>query len=124
MNLSIKQVGKLITGHVLKENTMNHQFQSAFSSTENYSSDEFEKRCNMPAKFHKMPDIAVTCKVKVLPNYRSKYKAAEFEDPRPRLLEEPANKIAPMLTIIFQKSLDVGDKLTRWKTTRFNSDNI
>ena len=78
----------------------------------------------MPAKFHKMPDIAVTCKVKVLPNYRSKYKAAELEDPRPRLLEEPANKIAPMLTIIFQKSLDVGDKLTRWKTTRFNSDNI
>jgi hypothetical protein len=66
---------------------MNYQFQSGFSSTENYSSDAFEKGCNMPAesKFHKMPDIAVTCKVKVLPNYRSKYKAAEFDYARPRL---------------------------------------
>ena len=67
-----KQDGKLITNPDMKANTMHHQFHSVFPIAENYSSDEFVKRCNMPAdsKFPKMSDITITCKgvVKLLLN--------------------------------------------------------
>ena len=60
----IKQDGKLITNPDMKANTMHHQFHSVFPIAENYSSDEFDKRCNMPAdsEFPKMSDITIQCK--------------------------------------------------------------
>ena len=44
----IKHDRKLITDPILNANVMNHQFQSVFSSAENYPLDEFDKRWNMP----------------------------------------------------------------------------
>jgi hypothetical protein len=46
----------------MKANTMHHQFHSVFPIAENYSSDEFVKRCNMPAdsKFPKMSDSIIS----------------------------------------------------------------
>ena len=68
----IKQDGKLITNPDMKANTMHHQFHSVFPIADNCSSDDFAKRCNMPAdsKFSKMSDITMTCKgvVKLLLN--------------------------------------------------------
>ena len=60
----IKHDRKLITDPILNANVMNHQCQSAFSSTENYPLGEFDKRCNMPpgSKFHEMTDITLSRK--------------------------------------------------------------
>lgn len=57
----IKQDGKLITDPALKANSTNHILRSGFfSSAENHSSDEFEKRCSKlgDSKFPKIPDIS------------------------------------------------------------------
>jgi hypothetical protein len=64
-----------------------------------------------------MPDIAITCKgvVNLLLNLNSSNVAGS--DELKHWLKELTNEIAPFLTIIWQKSLNIGAINNDWKTT-------
>jgi hypothetical protein len=64
-----------------------------------------------------MPDITITCKgvVNLLLNLNSSKVAGS--DELKHWLKELTNEIAPFLTIIWQKSLNIGDITNDWKTT-------
>ena len=64
-----------------------------------------------------MPDVTITCEgiAKLLLNLNPN-KAAGTDEIKPRVLKELATEIAPILTILFQISLESGVVPSDWKT--------
>ena len=116
---SLKQDDKLITDPIPKANVMNGQFKSVFSNIDKITGKKFESNCKLSIKsnYQTMSDITVTCEgiAKLLLNLNPN-KEAGPDEIKPRVLKELATEIAPILTIIFQISLESGVVPSDWKT--------
>jgi hypothetical protein len=90
---------------------MNDQFKSVFSNIDKITESEFESDCKLSikSKYQTIPDITITCAgiAKLLLNLNPN-KAAGPDEIKPRVLKELATEITPILTIIFQISLESG----------------
>ena len=107
----IKQDGKLLTDPLQKAGALNAQFQSVFTPASNISHTEFVKQCNMPQNTPFPPISKLIIKTegiqKLLHNLNPN-KAAGPDEIKPRFLKELSHEIAPILTIIFEKSIKTG----------------
>ncbi|KAK3102283.1 hypothetical protein FSP39_010205 [Pinctada imbricata] len=98
---------------------LNTQFRSVFSEKVVISKDSFEKTCNMQGSYPTAEDIHVTQKgVHKLLTKLGPHKAAGPDEIKPRVLKELADCIAPILTIIFNRSLDRGEVPSDWRNAR------
>ena len=115
----LKCDGKLITDPKTKAEILNTQFYKAFSDGKEFSEEEFTAKCTMPEEsdsFKEMPEIHVTVEgVEKLLAGLDPNKAAGPDGLTPRILKELSKEIAPILTTIFERSLDSGTVPTEWK---------
>ena len=97
-------------------NILNKQFQSAFSTKDTYSPDEFNTRCKISGQYPSADELDITENglMKLLTSINPN-KAAGPDNIKPKLLKELATEIAPILTIIFRKSLDTGEVPSDWR---------
>jgi hypothetical protein len=112
--------GKLVTDDRQKAEILNEQFQSAFTSREEFSVSEFEERCPMPPVDPNRPkleniNITVPGVEKLLKNL-DPTKACGPDNLSPRVLKEVAVELAPALTFLFQASICSGVLPSVWKT--------
>ena len=116
---SLKQEGKLITDPKQKSNSLNKQFQSVFSEATNITTSEFVNS-NYMQDTHNYPvmhDITITPPgIEKLLSKLDPSKASGPDEIKPRLLKNLAHELSPILTLIFQKSLDTGEVPTDWRT--------
>ena len=116
---SLKQDGRLITDPKQKSNSLNDQFQSVFSEPVNITPSEFIHNNYMqdPRNYPVMKDIHITPPgiEKLLKNLDPS-QASGPDELKPRLLKELAHEISPILSLIFQKSLDTGVVPSDWRT--------
>ena len=113
---SLRSEGLLHSHPVEQANILNKQFQSAFSTKETYNQHEFSFRCQMSGKYPSAAELTITENgiLKLLININQN-KAAGPDNIRPRLLKELAKEIAPILTLIFQTSIETGDVPSDWR---------
>ena len=116
---SLKMDGKLFCDPVSKSNILNRQFKSAFSKKTKFTRRQFKNSKRMdPNIIHpKMTPFNITQNgiVKLLKNLNP-YKAQGPDNISPRILKELADEIAPLLQLIYQKSLDTGEVPKDWRT--------
>ena len=88
-----------------KANILNNQFQKAFSEKTEITDQEFRTQCEMQGNFP-MPDIVFMENgiTKLQPANINPHKAAGPDNIMPRVLQERAIEISPILTLIFNKS--------------------
>lgn len=100
-----------------QSNILNKQFQSAFSEKININKDQFNEKCQMNGQFPSAPEINITCAgvLKLLQKLNPN-KAAGPDNIRPKILKELAIEIAPILTIIFRRSLETGEVPPDWRS--------
>ena len=113
----LKVDGRLVTDPKEQANILNHQFQTAFSEGKSYSREEFTEKCKMPHTDYPVLDtvhISVEGVKKLLRNLQPG-KAPGPDNISPRVLKELADEIAPILTIIYQSSVDTGKVPSEWK---------
>ena len=116
---SLKQEGKLITEPRQKSNSLNKQFQSVFSEPVNITSHQFENNKYMQDTntYPVMEDIIITSKgVEKLLTKLDPSKASGPDELKPCILKEQAKEISPILSLIYQKSLDTGVVPSDWRT--------
>ena len=96
-------------------NILNKQFQSAFSTKDTYSSDEFNTRCKLSGQYPSADDLDITENgvLKLLTSINPN--KATGPDNLNQLLKELATEIVPILTIIFRKSFDTGEVPSDWR---------
>ena len=96
---------------------LNHQFQTAFSEGKSYSEAEFTAKCGMPPNdFPVIHDVNITERgVAKLLHSLKPGKAPGPDGINNTILKELAGEIAPILTIIFQSSIDTGTLPSDWK---------
>ena len=104
----LKSEGLLHSEPVEKANILNNQFQNAFSKKTNISKEEFSNLC-------KMQGTRVSGVEKLLSKLNPT-KAAGPDNITPRVLQELAPFIAPILTVIFKISYESGTIPAIWKT--------
>ena len=100
-----------------QSNILNKQFQSAFSEKINITKEQFNKKCQMNGQFPSAPEINITCAgvLKLLQKLNPN-KAAGPDNIRPKILKELAAEIAPILTIIYRRSLETGEVPPDWRS--------
>ena len=100
---------RLESDNKLKAEILNNQFKSVFTS-ENTNLPQ-EPNTNIPA----MPDIIITTEgvAKLLHDLNPKKATGPDEVPA-KILQLAANKLAPALSLIFQKSLSTGELPLSW----------
>ena len=116
---SLKQEGKLITEPRQKSNSLNKQFQSVFSEPVSITSHQFQNNKYMQdtKTYPIMEDIIITPNgVEKLLTKLDPSKASGPDELKPRILKELAKEISPILSLIFQKSLDTGVVPSDWRT--------
>ena len=116
---SLKQDGRLISDPKQKSDSLNHQFQSVFSEAINITTSEFIEDQYMQDTRHypTMQDITITPPgIEKLLQKLDPSKASGPDEIKPRLLKELAHEISPILSLIYQKSLDTGDVPIDWRT--------
>ncbi|KAL8624074.1 hypothetical protein ACOMHN_019496 [Nucella lapillus] len=88
----LKDLGKLVTDDKEKAEILNRQFQSAFSTREDFSEEEFKLRCPMPPRDPQQPpqgDITITTAgVEKLLKNLDPSKAGGPDELSPRVLKE------------------------------------
>ena len=96
---------------------LNKQFQSAFSSKDTCSREEFSERCNMSGTYPTCEELHITENgvLKLLQRLNPN-KASGPDNIRPRILKELSSEIAPILTIIFNTSLATGEVPSDWRS--------
>ena len=101
---------------------LSKQFQSAFSERCDIDKDEFNKTCQLEGQFPTAldPVINSTGILKLLKGLNPN-KASGPDNICRKILRELADQIAPILTIIFQTSLDSGDVTEDWRTVQRES---
>jgi hypothetical protein len=112
----LRSDGILHSHPVDQANILNKQFQSAFSTKDTYSPDEFNTRCKMSGQYPSADELDITENgvLKLLTSINPN-KAAWPDNIKPKLLKELATEIAPILTIIFRKSFDTGEVPSDWR---------
>ena len=98
----------LLTDPLQKGNALNNQFYLVFTPVSNISRTDFNKQCNMPASTQhpKISHLAIkTDGIQKLLCNLNPSKAAGPDKIKPKLLKELSVEIAPILTIIFNKSV-------------------
>ena len=115
----LRSDGLLHSDPVKQATILNTQFQSAFSEKSEINAEEFKNKCGMQGSYPTAEDIHITeIGIHKLLSKLNPHKAAGPDELKPRVLKELADCIAPILTIIFNKSLDSGEVPTDWKTAR------
>ncbi|MEW8547734.1 MAG: endonuclease/exonuclease/phosphatase family protein, partial [Candidatus Thiodiazotropha sp.] len=117
---SLKGEGRLFSHPVDKAELLNKQFQCAFSSSEEVTQEEFSTDYSMPTEENQFPvldniDITLNGITKLLKDLNPN-KSPGPDNLGPRVLKELAEDIAPILLVIFQKSLDTGEIPEDWRT--------
>ena len=117
---SLKSDGKLFSHPKDKAEILNKQFQSVFSSSEEVSQEDFSQNYNMPTEESSFPvldDIDITLNgIKKLLKDLNPNKSPGPDNIGPRVLKELAEDIAPLLLMIYRKSLDTGEVPEDWRT--------
>ncbi|KAK3108532.1 hypothetical protein FSP39_010045 [Pinctada imbricata] len=113
--------GKLETDPKVKANILNDQFKSVFSSSSgDISFSTFSKlnyMKNSTPSYPSCDDIFLsTHGIEKLLKNLNPYKAAGPDKLKPNVLKELASEIAPILCIIYTKSLESGKIPSDWKT--------
>jgi hypothetical protein len=114
---SLRDNGILYTEPVKKANILNNQFKSAFTEKIEITKEEFEHSYMSTDKPNKTaPDINITCAgVERLLERLKPHKASGPDRIRPRILKELSSEVAPILTMIFNKSLATGQIPPSWR---------
>ena len=113
-------MGKLYSHPVDKAELLNKQFQSVFSSGEEVSREDFSRNYKMPtveSQFPVLDNINITLNgiTKLLKDLKPNTSPGP-DNLGPRLLKELAEDIAPLLLMIFHKSLATGEVPDDWRT--------
>ena len=109
--------GRLVSDPKEQANILNQQFKTAFSEGRKYTKQEFIHKCKMPAKDVPVLNtihISVEGVKKLLHNLQPG-KSSGPDGISPRVLKELADDIAPILTIIYQSSINTSKVPTDWK---------
>ena len=108
---ALKNQGVLISDNIQKAELLNDQFSSVFSNEDLSSLPQA-----LPCMFPSIPDIVIVPDgiEKLLLNLQAN-KAPGPDGITPRILKETAAEIAPILSIIFQRSLDTCQLPSDWK---------
>ena len=117
---SLKQDRKLYSHPMDKEELLTKHFQSVFSSSEEVSRKEFSRNYKMStveSQFPVLDNINITLNgiTKLLKDLKPN-KSPGPDNLGPRLLKELAEDIAPLLLMIFHKSLATGEVPDDWRT--------
>ncbi len=105
--------GTLTNDAVTKAEILNNQFQYVYTK-ENLNPDEMPDKG--PSPYSGMPDITITEKgVRKLLSNIIPHKATGPDGIPARFLKEFAQEITPILTLVFQKSIDSGKVPEDWK---------
>ena len=125
---SLKANGQTFTSDTDKANTLNLQFQSVFSPKSPTSLKAMAQKTlqdlhdlgpNLPfqaSPYTKMPDIEISSKgIECLLKKLNPHKASGPDQLKPIVLQTLHKELAPILEIIFQRSLDQGKLPTIWK---------
>ena len=114
----LKTNGRLITEPKAQAELLNQQFQSVFSEGKTYTKEEFMTKCKMDVDgdLTTLSSIEITVEgVTKLLGELNPHKAAGPDGISPRILKELANEVAPILTMIFQSSLETGVVPLDWR---------
>ena len=108
---ALKNQGVLISDNTQKAELLNEQFSSVFTNEDLSSLPQA-----LPCMFPTIPDIVIVPDgiEKLLKNLQAN-KAPGPDGITPRILKETAAEIAPILSIIFQRSLDTSQLPSDWK---------
>ncbi|VDH91301.1 Hypothetical predicted protein, partial [Mytilus galloprovincialis] len=108
---SLMKEGKLFTEPADKANILNAQFQSAFSEKSTFTKDQFisSKRMKTKKTLPTIKNITITTEGidKLLKNLNPN-KSPGPDGISPRILKELHSETAPLLQLLFSKSLDTG----------------
>ena len=98
-----------------KAQILNKQFKSVFTNETILPLSELA-RSQLPSPYPHMPDIHISQNgiLKLLQNLKP-HKAAGPDKIKPIILRELSTQIAPILTTIFQKSLNTGEVPSQWR---------
>ena len=113
----LKINGHLVSDEKEQAEALNRQFQRAFSEDKSYTREQFAAKCGMPP--NQFPvldsvDIREPGVTKLLHPLQPG-KAPGPDGITTKTLKELADEISPILTIIFQSSLDTGIVPSDWK---------
>eukprot|EP00745_Piridium_sociabile_P041733 TRINITY_DN82982_c0_g1_i5.p1 TRINITY_DN82982_c0_g1~~TRINITY_DN82982_c0_g1_i5.p1 ORF type:complete len:1008 (+),score=211.04 TRINITY_DN82982_c0_g1_i5:126-3026(+) len=115
----LKVNGCLVTDSKEKAQTLNEQFNQAFSDGKTYSEEEFYKKCSMTydaSHYPTISDITISEQgVKLLLTNLNPGKASGPDNISPRVLKELSGEIAPILTTIYTASLQQGTVPKDWR---------
>ena len=111
----LRDQGTLHTDPKEKADILNNQFQSVFTNETPLPLADLAK-AKLPSPHPTMPDIQITEPgiLKLLQSLKP-HKAAGPDNLKPALLKQLAPQIAPILTTIFNKSLDTGEVPSDWR---------
>jgi hypothetical protein len=111
----LRDQGILHTNPREKAQILNRQFQSVFTEETILPLSELAK-AKLPPQYPAMPDIQVSENgvLKLLTNLKP-HKAAGPDNIKPAILKELAPQIAPILTTIFQKSIETSEIPEDWR---------
>ena len=117
---SLKKDGKLFSHPSDKAEILNNQFQSVFTRSDEVSREDFIHSCQMLSSeddFPVMDEINITENgiTKLLKNLNPS-KSPGPDNLGPRVLKELADDIAPILLLIFRRSLASGEVPADWRT--------
>ncbi len=109
---ALKVDGKTTADAKEKADALNRQFESVFTHEDPISPQLLQDQSRFPA----MPEIEITVPgVQKMLERLKVHKACGPDAISPRMLKELAPVIAPMLTVIYQKSYDTGELPDDWK---------
>ena len=114
---SLKLNDKLYCDPTTKSNILKQQFKPAFSQRTTFTSNEFADSHRMPdADYPIMPDFKFTSNgIEKLLKGLNAHKAPGPDKFSPRLLKELSSEIAPLLQLVYQKSLDTSCVPEDWR---------
>ena len=114
----LKVDGQLVSESKAQAEVFNRQFQSVFSDGREYTEDEFRAKVQMnPVELTStLSDITISEPgIRKILQKLNPYKACGRDNIHPRVLRELATDIAPILTIIFQSSINTGVVPSDWR---------
>ena len=113
----LKINGHLVSDEKEQAEALNRQFQRAFSEDKSYTREEFAAKCSTPPnQFPVLDSVDITEPgVTKLLHALQPGKAPGPDGITTTILKELAEVISPILTIIFQSSLDTGILPSDWK---------
>ena len=112
-----KQQGLTYSDPVDKANILNRQFESVFSKPQPLSLKQLAKQATASIYTPKMQIIDISIDgVDKLPQGLSPNKASGPDEISPKILKELHHEIAPILTLIFNLSLETGVVPIDWRT--------